>query len=49
MRLRPLSVRARLTLLFGSEQRVTMTGEGDGMTVVTVTMPLVRKKGAAAA
>ncbi|MEA2570280.1 MAG: two-component system, LytTR family, sensor kinase [Acidobacteriota bacterium] len=42
------AVRARLSLLFGAAQRVTLTDDGAGMTVVTVTMPLVEKKRIAA-
>jgi hypothetical protein len=45
------AVRARLALLFGNNQRVTLTDDGSGSTVVTVVMPLVttaRKKGVAA-
>ena len=42
------AVRARLELLFGSAQRVTLTDDGAGMTDVTVTMPLVRNKRIAA-
>ncbi|HEX7678601.1 MAG TPA: histidine kinase [Thermoanaerobaculia bacterium] len=45
------AVRARLALLFGNSQQVTLTEDGSGSTVVTVVMPLVttvRKKGAAA-
>jgi hypothetical protein len=45
------AVRARLALLFGGRQRVTLSDDGSGSTVVTVVMPLlttVRKKGAAA-
>ncbi len=44
------AVRARLALLFGSNQRVTLSEDGSGLTVVAVVMPLVttaRKKGAA--
>jgi hypothetical protein len=42
------AVRARLALLFGSAQRLTLTDDGDGETDVTVTMPLVGKKRIAA-
>ena len=42
------AVRARLALLFGTAQRVTLTDDGAGMTAVTVTMPLVQKKRIAA-
>jgi len=42
------AVRARLALLFGTAQRVTLTDDGAGMTDVTVTMPLVGKKRIAA-
>ena len=42
------AVRARLALLFGTAQRVTLTDDGTGMTDVTVTMPLVGKKRLAA-
>ena len=42
------AVRARLTLRFGSAQRVTLTDDGAGMTEVTVTMPFVGKKRIAA-
>ncbi len=42
------AVRARLALLFGSEHQVTLTEDGAGAAVVTVTMPLIRKKGVAA-
>jgi len=42
------AVRARLALLFGSAQRVTLRDDGAGMTDVTVTMPLVGKKRIAA-
>jgi anti-sigma regulatory factor (Ser/Thr protein kinase) len=38
------AVRARLALLFGTAQHVTLTEDGAGMTEVTVTMPLVQKK-----
>ncbi|MGH9424189.1 MAG: sensor histidine kinase, partial [Thermoanaerobaculia bacterium] len=36
------AVRARLALLFGNNQRVTLTEDGSGSTVVTVVMPLVK-------
>ena len=42
------AVRARLALLFGSAQRVTLNDDSAGMTVVTVTMPLVAKRRSAA-
>jgi hypothetical protein len=42
------AVRARLALLFGSAQRVTLTDDGAGVTDVIVTMPLVGKKRIAA-
>jgi hypothetical protein len=42
------AVRARLALLFGSAQRVTLTDDGAGMTDVTVTMPLIGNKRIAA-
>src|SRR5205085_1276926 len=42
------AVRARLALLFGNAQRLTLTDDGTGMTDVTVTMPLVAKKRIAA-
>ncbi|MCU1228611.1 MAG: signal transduction histidine kinase, LytS [Acidobacteria bacterium] len=42
------AVRARLALLFGSAQRLTLTDDRDGVTDVTVTMPLVGKKRMAA-
>jgi two-component system LytT family sensor kinase len=42
------AVRARLVLLFGSAQRVTLTDDGDGTTDVSVTMPLVGKRRIAA-
>lgn len=42
------AVRARLALLFGTAQRVTLTDDGTGLTDVTVTMPLVQKKRIAA-
>jgi len=42
------AVRARLVLLFGNAQRVTLTDDGAGMTDVTVTMPLAGKNRIAA-
>jgi len=42
------AVRARLELLFGRAQRVTLTDDGAGMTDVMVTMPLVGRKRIAA-
>jgi hypothetical protein len=42
------AVRARLALLFGNRHRVTLSEDVPGMTVVTVTMPMIGKKGAAA-
>jgi two-component system LytT family sensor kinase len=42
------AVRARLALLFGNAQRLTLTDDGTGTTDVTVTMPLIAKKRIAA-
>jgi len=42
------AVRARLALLFGSAQRVTLTDDGAGMTDVAVTMPLAAETRSAA-
>jgi signal transduction histidine kinase len=42
------AVRARLALLFGATQRVTLTDDDAGMTDVTVTMPLAGKERLAA-
>jgi hypothetical protein len=42
------AVRARLALLFGTAQRVTLMDDGAGMTDVAVTLPLVRSRRTAA-